>query len=249
MFRCYSPNVVPLWLQVMLTEKFYNACLIHQEEKKNEKNVYCLDCCISLCPHCVSPHASHRLLQIRRYVYHDILRMGDAAKLIDCSSIQFYRTNGAKVIFINQRPIPKRCSSSNICRTCARSLQDPYKFCSLSCKVSHLVKTFGSLSGYLLECNTMPPLSDSGLDDGLMTPDSVLEPSGSNRTSSGSGGYIPIDCKTALACTATTEVVRKKRTGVITFRPPCRPACSPVLEISESLMNRRKGTPHRAPLY
>lgn len=116
-------------------------------------------------------------------------------------------------------------------------------------QVSHLVKTFGSLSGYLLECNTMPPLSDSGLDDGLMTPDSVLEPSGSNRTSSGSGGYIGIDCKTALACTATTEVVRKKRTGVITFRPPCRPACSPVSEISGSLMNRRKGTPHRAPLY
>ena len=99
--------------------------------KKNEKNVYCLNCCISLCPHCLSPHRSHRLLQvslskftaiifqssllspfsflkllivrflncvlnflifvllqIRRYVYHDVLRLDDAAKLIDCTFVQ-----------------------------------------------------------------------------------------------------------------------------------------------------------------
>ncbi|XP_004514208.1 protein RGF1 INDUCIBLE TRANSCRIPTION FACTOR 1 [Cicer arietinum] len=249
MFICSSPNVVPRWLQVLLTEKFYNACVIHEDAKKNEKNVYCLDCCISLCPHCVSPHRSHRLLQIRRYVYHDVIRLDDVANLIDCSSIQFYRTNSAKVVFLNQRPPTKIKGSGNFCSTCDRTLQDPYHYCSLSCKVSHLVKTLGSLSGYLFECNYMP-LSDSGLDDGLiMTPDSVLEPAGSNRTSSGSGGYDGVDCRTTLACTATTEIVRKKRSGVSTFRPPCRPACSPVTEISVNLMNRRKGTPQRAPLY
>lgn len=96
------------------------------------------------------------------------------------------------------------------------------------------------------------PLPDSGLDDGLMTPDSVLEPAGSNRTSSGSGGYGGVDCRT-LACTATTEIVRRKRSsgggGGSTYRVACRPACSPVSEISVGLMNRRKGTPQRAPLY
>ncbi|KAI4354818.1 hypothetical protein L6164_003651 [Bauhinia variegata] len=81
-----------------------------------------------------------------------------------------------------------------------------------------------------------------------MTPDSVLEPAGSNRTSSGSGGFGGVDCRT-LACTATTEIVRKKRSGGSAYRPACRPACSPVSEISASLMNRRKGTPQRAPLY
>jgi len=112
-----SSSHAPRWLQVLLTEKFYNACIIHEEAKKNEKNVYCLDCCISLCPHCLSPHRSHRLLQvlffhyvaqkmqtnpmlnsfnfclhpflqIRRYVYHDVVRLDDAAKLIDCTSVQ-----------------------------------------------------------------------------------------------------------------------------------------------------------------
>ncbi|KOM38215.1 hypothetical protein LR48_Vigan03g159700, partial [Vigna angularis] len=197
-----SSSHAPPWLQLLLTEKFYNACIIHEEAKKNEKNVYCLDCCISLCPHCLSPHRSHRLLQIRRYVYHDVIRLDDAAKLIDCTSVQ----------------------------------------------INYLVRTKGSLSGYLFECNYLP-LPECGLDDGLMTPDSVLEPAGSARTSSGSGGYGGVDCRTTLACTATTEIVRKKRTGGSGFRPPCRPACSPVSEISAGLMNRRKGNPQRSPLY
>jgi hypothetical protein len=124
-------NLLPRWLEVLLTEKFFNACIFHEDAKKNEKNVYCLNCCISLCPHCLSPHRSHRLLQvslskftkiifqssllspfsflkllivrflncvlnflifvllqIRRYVYHDVLRLDDAAKLIDCTSVQ-----------------------------------------------------------------------------------------------------------------------------------------------------------------
>ncbi|XP_057440501.1 protein RGF1 INDUCIBLE TRANSCRIPTION FACTOR 1 [Lotus japonicus] len=251
-----SPNV-PRWLQVLLTEKFYNACIIHEEARKNEKNVYCLDCCISLCPHCLDPHRSHRLLQIRRYVYNDVIKLDDATKLIDCTLVQSYTTNSAKVVFLHERPHPKNNSlrgSGNFCTTCDRSLQDPYQFCSLSCKINHLVKTAaGSISGHLFECNYMA-LPETGSDDGLMTPDTVLEPAGSARTSSGSGGYggAVVDCMAALACTATTEVVRKKRTSCSTFRPPCRPACSPVsemAEISAALMNRRKGNPQRAPLY
>ncbi|KAK7395633.1 hypothetical protein VNO78_16197 [Psophocarpus tetragonolobus] len=247
-----SSSHVPRWLQVLLTEKFYNACIIHEEAKKNEKNVYCLDCCISLCPHCVSPHthSSHRLLQIRRYVYHDVIRLDDAEKLIDCDAVQSYTTNSAKVVFLNQRPQTRNFrGSGNSCSTCDRSLQDPYHFCSLSCKTKYIMRTTGSLCGYLLECNYLP-LPEP--DDGLMTPDTVLEPAGSVRTSSGSGGYGGgVDCRTALACTATTEIVRKKRTGAggAGFRQPCRPACSPVSEISAGLMNRRKGNPQRAPLY
>lgn len=67
-FICSSQ--VPRWLQLLLTEKFYNACIIHEEAKKNEKNVYCLDCCISLCPNCLSPHTSHRLLQVLLSQFH-----------------------------------------------------------------------------------------------------------------------------------------------------------------------------------
>ncbi|KAA8520491.1 hypothetical protein F0562_014747 [Nyssa sinensis] len=77
-----------------------------------------------------------------------------------------------------------------------------------------------------------------------MTPDSVLE--GSLRTSSGSSGSGGaaggVGCRT-LACTATTEIVRKKRSSISTFRAACQPNCSPVSEISVGMMNRRKGTP------
>ena len=110
-------------------------------------------------------------------------------------------------------------------------------------QIDYLIRTTGGVSKYLLDCKFMS-LPEPGSDDGLMTPDSILEPAGSSRTSSGSGGYGggTMDCRT-LACTATTEIVRKKRSSL----SACRPVCSPVSEISA--MNRRKGTPQRAPLY
>ncbi|XP_017644728.1 protein RGF1 INDUCIBLE TRANSCRIPTION FACTOR 1-like isoform X1 [Gossypium arboreum] len=256
---------LPRWLQVLLTEKFFNACVIHEEAKKNEKNVYCLDCCISICPHCLSPHSSHRLLQIRRYVYHDVIRLDDATKLMDCASVQSYIINSAKVIFINQRPQTRQFrGSGNFCTTCDRCLQHPYLFCSLSCKVSflphnhhlpipffdsphflihftypqidNLLRTEYGLSKFLYDCNYLP-LPDVGLDDGLVTPEWVLEPSGSTKTSSGSDGYGEEAWCRALSCTATTEIVRKKRSSL---------TCP---SVSGSLMNRRKKPPHRAPLY
>ncbi|XWS32356.1 hypothetical protein CRYUN_Cryun23aG0152400 [Craigia yunnanensis] len=220
----FSSNL-PRWLQVLLTEAFFNACIIHQEAKKNEKNIYCLDCCISICPHCLSPHSSHRLLQIRRYVYHDVIRLDDATKLMDYAFVQpllslslslVNITNSAKVIFINQRPQTRQFrGSGNFCSTCDRSLQDPYLFCSLSCKNRRRAFQVP------VECNFLS-LHDAGLDDGLVTPDSVLEPSGSTKTSSGSGGYSEVWCG-VLACTATTEIVRKKRSNLTICRPTCPP--------------------------
>lgn len=117
----------------------------------------------------------------------------------------------------------------------------------VSLQIDYVLRTEGGLSKYLLECKFMS-LPESGLDDGQMTPDSVLEPAVSTRTSSGSCGFGDVGCL-ALACTATTEIVRKKRSSMSTYRTACRPVFSPVSEISAGLMNRRKGTPHRAPLY
>ncbi|KAG5406492.1 hypothetical protein IGI04_012611 [Brassica rapa subsp. trilocularis] len=53
----------PAWLDALYAEKFFVGCPYHETAKKNEKNVCCLDCCISLCPHCVPSHRYHRLLQ------------------------------------------------------------------------------------------------------------------------------------------------------------------------------------------
>lgn len=103
---------------------------------------------------------------------------------------------------------------------------------------------------YKCEHLTLP---EPGSDDGLMTPDSVLEPDGSMRTesgSSGSGGTAGfMGCQQALACTATTEVVRKKRSSGSGSRSAFRPVVPPVCEVTVAMSNRRKNRPQRSPLY
>ncbi|KAL6569365.1 hypothetical protein OROMI_013879 [Orobanche minor] len=241
---------VPVWLSSLLSERFFNACIIHEDLKKNEKNVFCLDCCEGICPHCLTNHPYHRLLQIRRYVYHDVIRLVDADKLFDCVQVQSYTNNGAKVVFLNPRvqTRPPRASGS-FCITCDRNLQEPALYCSISCKLQDIVKNGCKLWTYLRKCEFLV-LPELGLDDGQMTPDSVLEPACSMRTESGSssgggGGGADglMECPNLLCTAATTEVVRKKRTTGF------RPACRPVTEISGCMMNRRKGTPQRSPLH
>ncbi|KAK9103180.1 hypothetical protein Sjap_020434 [Stephania japonica] len=236
---------IPQWLQALLSEKFFNPCPVHESAKKNEKNILCLDCCLSICPHCLSPHRSHRLLQIRRYVYHDVIRVDDVERLIDCSYVQSYTTNSAKVVFLNQRPQSRPFrGSGNICTTCDRSLQDPYLFCSVACKIQHLVRMGNGLNKFQF----LPPLPREGVLDhhanafleddfdeemeGQMTPDSILESrislsgggggggGGAATTSSAtsSGGAVSFKA-CALLSTATTEfVTRKKRSSVSACR-------------------------------
>ncbi|XP_022847710.1 uncharacterized protein LOC111370265 isoform X2 [Olea europaea var. sylvestris] len=79
----------PAWLKGLMEEKFFEQCGIHQNRRKNEKNIFCLNCCRSFCPHCLPSHTtSHPLLQVRRYVYQDVIRLDDLEKLIDCCYIQ-----------------------------------------------------------------------------------------------------------------------------------------------------------------
>ncbi|CAH8285201.1 unnamed protein product [Eruca vesicaria subsp. sativa] len=236
----------PAWLEVLLKEKFFNACLDHEEEKKNEKNILCIDCCLSICPHCLPSHTSHRLLQIRRYMYNDVLKVEDGTKLMDCSLIQPYISNGSKVLFINERPHSRQLrGSGNFCYTCDRSLQSPYVFCSLSCKISDVIMRQRGLSGFLHVCNVLH-LTDEGAT--TSTPTSTIEPTESGGD--GDGGVDMFWCQ-ALACTATSEVVRKKRSSLTTT---CRRVTTAVAstntEAPVNFFNRRKNTPpQRAPLY
>ncbi|XP_074348529.1 protein RGF1 INDUCIBLE TRANSCRIPTION FACTOR 1-like [Apium graveolens] len=132
----------PAWLQALLSETFFVSCEVHYNEKKNEKNSFCLICCQSFCPHCLPSHHSHPQLQVRRYVYQDVIRLEDLKKLIGCSYIQPYTINSAKAIFLKQREQTRsssKCPGNNTCFTCQRILQEPFHFCSLSCKVDHMV--------------------------------------------------------------------------------------------------------------
>eukprot|EP00250_Pteridium_aquilinum_P007158 c16939_g1_i1 orf=433-1338(-) len=152
----------PAWLEGLLSEKFFSPCGSHSTYKKNERNIYCLDCSLAICQHCLPYHPHpHRLLQVRRYVYHDVIRMQDIQKLVDCALVQPYIINSAKVVFLNQRPQPRPSKGQgNMCETCERSLQDSYKYCSVACKVEAVVKQGKDLQGLLRLCNQvqMPDL-------------------------------------------------------------------------------------------
>ncbi|KAB5551864.1 hypothetical protein DKX38_009175 [Salix brachista] len=239
----------PAWLEALYTQKFFAGCSYHETAKKNEKNVCCLDCCISICPHCIPSHRFHSLLQVRRYVYHDVVRLEDLEKLIDCSNVQAYTINSAKVVFIKKRPQNRQFKGAgNYCTSCDRSLQEPFLHCSLGCKVDYVLKHYRDLSPYLRRCNalTLGPdffipqdLADDEMTNETWTPHSTVvdsdEPLSWSSSSSGSENMSM----------ATSEIVRKKRSGLYV----CARSMNRVSdEDIASSMSRRKGIPHRSPL-
>ncbi|KAL8263517.1 hypothetical protein R6Q59_021647 [Mikania micrantha] len=166
MVESSSSTRLPAWLESLLSEKFFNPCMIHEDARKNEKNIFCVDCCDAICHHCLDIHNSHRLLQIRRYVYHDVIRVGDAEKLMDCSYVQAYTTNSAKVVFLNQRPQTRACRNLNFMG---------------SSLIHHIMSNEGMVSEYLHECEILT-LPEPGSDEWLMSPDTIIEPFVSLRT-------------------------------------------------------------------
>ncbi|OAY31541.1 protein RGF1 INDUCIBLE TRANSCRIPTION FACTOR 1 [Manihot esculenta] len=234
----------PAWLDALYSQKFFVGCSYHETAKKNEKNVCCLDCCISICPHCVPSHRFHRLLQVRRYVYHDVVRLEDLQKLIDCSNMQAYTINSAKVVFIKKRPQNRHLKGSgNYCTSCDRSLQEPFIHCSLGCKVDFVLKHYKDLSPYLRRCNslTLSPdfLIPQDMGDDETAHSTIVDSEDPMSWSSGSSGSESM----CMAC--TQEIVRKKRSGLYV----CGRSANKVSdEDMATSMSRRKGIPHRSPL-
>ncbi|KAI8538767.1 hypothetical protein RHMOL_Rhmol09G0129500 [Rhododendron molle] len=78
------------WVNNLLQSRFFGSCGYHRELRKNEKNMFCIDCNLCFCKHCVgsSTHCFHRWLQVCKYVYHNVVRLQDIQKYLDCSKIQ-----------------------------------------------------------------------------------------------------------------------------------------------------------------
>ncbi|KAJ8627748.1 hypothetical protein MRB53_021055 [Persea americana] len=232
----------PAWLQGLIDETFFSGCGVHENRRKNEKNIFCLNCCTSICAHCLPSHHSHPLLQVRRYVYHDVVRLDDLEKLIDCSYVQPYTINGAKVAFLNQRPQARPLKgSANNCLTCDRSLQGHYQFCCLSCKVDHVLLQWEDLSSILYKFDESDfaisqfeglrmDSSDLIDDEDQITPSSILEDplhfKGSSCSNNNSSSFNDSE---------ESEVKIRKGSGFL-----------PKMVLSS--LSRRKGAPHRSPL-
>ncbi|KAI4379365.1 hypothetical protein MLD38_005676 [Melastoma candidum] len=242
----------PAWLDALYAQKFFAGCSAHGNAKKNEKNVFCLDCCTSICPHCIPSHRLHRLLQIRRYVYHDVVRLEDLQKLIDCSNVQAYTINSAKVVFIKKRPQNRQFKGSvSFCTSCDRSLQEPFIHCSLGCKVDYLLKHKKDLTLYLKKCKTLQ------LSPDFLYPQDVADDDHNTLNSTIVDSDEPMSDSPGLPRPPRPEVARKKRSSGI--HRVCgrfftnKVASSNNVEISVmgnmtiGAARSRKGIPHRSP--
>lgn len=115
-------------------------------------NLFCLDCAdeAGACMGCAEAHLGHRMLQIRRSSYHEVVRMQEASKLLNTSGVQPYTINSARVVFLRERPQSRSGKHLHLmggrhfegglsgCVHCGRALQDGFLYCSLNCKLQGL---------------------------------------------------------------------------------------------------------------
>ncbi|KAM0942712.1 putative transcription repressor PLATZ family [Dioscorea sansibarensis] len=236
----------PAWLEALNTQKFFVGCSIHENGKKNEKNICCLDCCNSICPHCLPSHRHHRLLQVRRYVYHDVVRLEDLEKLIDCSNVQCYTINSSKVVFIKKRPQSRHFKgSANICTSCDRCLQEPYIHCSLGCKVDYVLSQNKDLSMYLRKCESLTLSPDFLIPNDVDIGDGEEEEEEEEEGDEEEEEEVNNN-ENSMDIDIDIDIMRKKTTDLFV----CARMTNSVSgeDIATNMSTRRKGIPHRSPL-
>ncbi|XP_019181391.1 PREDICTED: uncharacterized protein LOC109176415 [Ipomoea nil] len=151
-------------------DKKKNKKIIHPATKNPSKKmmsmrVYHVNATVvgeKVSPDVVPP--SEKKSFVTRYIYHDVLRLKDAEKLLDCVSVQSYISNSEKVVFLNERPITRPCRGyAKLCIIYDRAVQESFLFCSISL--------------------VMP---EPGFGDDLFTPETVHEPTASISAGSAS---------------------------------------------------------------
>lgn len=130
------------WVRSLLSTRFYGACDTHSTFRKNERNIFCKTHAIKICSYCQTnshSHANCTVLHVTRYMYHDVLLTSEVSAVLNIVSIQPYVNNGHRVVYIDRRAqaLSNAPPNAKTCIVCDRTLQEPYKFCCIYCKLRH----------------------------------------------------------------------------------------------------------------
>ncbi|XP_010537253.1 PREDICTED: uncharacterized protein LOC104812023 [Tarenaya hassleriana] len=241
MIRTEDEYLGPPWLMPMLRASYFVPCSIHADSNKSECNMFCLDCTgNAFCSYCLIKHRDHRVVQIRRSSYHNVVRVNEIQKYIDISCVQTYIINSAKIVFLNERPQPRIGKGvTNTCEICCRSLLDSFRFCSLGCKLGGMKRGDASLT-FSLRGKHGRDYQGGSESDEATTPTKIRKTSAFNRLMNG----LSIS---TVRCNIIGEGGLDQRSsssgdeGCLNLSP----GTPPIYNHRNS--SRRKGVPHRAP--
>ncbi|KAL3639853.1 hypothetical protein CASFOL_014821 [Castilleja foliolosa] len=239
----------PLWLKPMLKADYFLPCATHLDSHRSECNLFCLDCITNaFCSYCLPQHKNHRVLQIRRSSYHNVVRVNEIQKFIDISSIQTYVINSAKIVFLNERPQPRPGKGvSYTCEMCARSLPDAFQFCSLGCKLNSMERGSNTEVTFSLKAKH----SSDVLDDVPERPRKVHRGMSDDGPTLSSYNSSVVAGSSGSSSISGDEAGHNLSPATPTPSAPTpaapTPATPPLFNHSNS--RKRKGTPRRAPFF
>lgn len=234
----------PPWLLLMLNAHFFGSCSVHGDSHRSECNMFCLDCIgDTFCSYCLDDHKDHRVIQIRRSSYHNVVRVSEIQKYIDISKIQTYIINSARVVFLNERPQLRLGKGvTNTCEICCRSLQDSFRFCSMGCKLNAIRKGDPTLTFARKTSQGGDELVDGSPTDDSSTPNKLQTKPFFNRLHPIS--LPPVDHH-------NTKVDGEERSRSSSSGDTTSPNFAPSTRLVYDHRNsrKRKGVPRRAPFF